>query len=688
MNFIYPWVLWGLGALAIPLIVHLFNFRRTKKVFFSNVAFLKKVETQTSSFRKLKQWLIMAARMAAIAALVVAFAQPFFPAQNNAAGDDSKVKSIYLDNSLSMQNAVDNQRFIDLAVIELDELLGVFGNSVNLQFLDNDFSGLDRQLKSGKQVQEDLTSLDFSLKSRSLQSIYKRQATLVSQAQKGEGANLFWISDFQKSTAGNIADIEIDSVHNLYVIPLVGSPSSNVFVDSVWTNVPFIREMQNNVLKVKLVNSGNKDIQDLPVKLTIDDSQSSGTAVNVPAGGEAIAEINFTVKSKGEHRGMVSFEDQPITFDNTFFFTLTASPSINVLHLYQEKAEQNYVQKLFQNDSLFDFRSLNSRTVDFEVIKGKDLVVLEGIANYSPRMRQSLATFTSDGGSVVIIPHSANDSASLSPLFSDFGLQLKTQVAPEKAIQIDFPDTRSGFFKDVFDTEKQPKNIDLPSAKSSLAWMGIGESLLQTADGKPFLAAVPKEKGKAYFFSTPFRSENTSFAEHALFVPSFLKMAALSVPSQRLAYQFGDTELKIELPAIGERSETVYKLVRGEDEIIPSQRIVNGALFLTMPTAVDLGDAVNLDAGYYDLTREGTLVKTLAFNNDNTESYLDNYTPAELQEFFNDQPNVKVFDGLLESDFVTTYKEENIGKSLWTYFLWAALAFLLIEILLVRFMKG
>ncbi|MFB0947185.1 MAG: BatA domain-containing protein, partial [Spirosomataceae bacterium] len=70
MQFLYPSVLWGLLAMAVPVIIHLFNFRRTKKVFFTNVKFLKAVETETSSFRKLKQWLIMAARMAFIAALV------------------------------------------------------------------------------------------------------------------------------------------------------------------------------------------------------------------------------------------------------------------------------------------------------------------------------------------------------------------------------------------------------------------------------------------------------------------------------------------------------------------------------------------------------------------------------------------------------------------------------------------
>ena len=49
MTFLYPSFLFGLFALAIPVIIHLFNFRRTKKIYFSNTLFLKKVKEASSS---------------------------------------------------------------------------------------------------------------------------------------------------------------------------------------------------------------------------------------------------------------------------------------------------------------------------------------------------------------------------------------------------------------------------------------------------------------------------------------------------------------------------------------------------------------------------------------------------------------------------------------------------------------
>ena len=47
MQFLYPGFLFALAAIAIPIIIHLFNFRKFKKVYFTNVAFLKEIKHET-----------------------------------------------------------------------------------------------------------------------------------------------------------------------------------------------------------------------------------------------------------------------------------------------------------------------------------------------------------------------------------------------------------------------------------------------------------------------------------------------------------------------------------------------------------------------------------------------------------------------------------------------------------------
>ena len=83
MQFIYPAFLWALAALAIPIIIHLFYFRRFKKVAFSNVKFLQEVKEETSMRSRLRNLLVLLVRCLALAALVFAFAQPFIPSEKD-----------------------------------------------------------------------------------------------------------------------------------------------------------------------------------------------------------------------------------------------------------------------------------------------------------------------------------------------------------------------------------------------------------------------------------------------------------------------------------------------------------------------------------------------------------------------------------------------------------------------------
>ena len=77
MQFVFPWFLLALFALAIPVIIHLFYFRKFKKVYFSDIRFLKQVQEEKSTIEKLKKRLILASRLLALFFLILAFVQPF-----------------------------------------------------------------------------------------------------------------------------------------------------------------------------------------------------------------------------------------------------------------------------------------------------------------------------------------------------------------------------------------------------------------------------------------------------------------------------------------------------------------------------------------------------------------------------------------------------------------------------------
>ena len=101
MEFVHPERLWFLFFLLIPIVIHLFHFRKRKTLYFSSLRFIQFLEKEQQSTRKLKHLLVLLSRLFALAALIFAFAQPQI---KNGAGQQSGKPAllIYLDNSFSM----------------------------------------------------------------------------------------------------------------------------------------------------------------------------------------------------------------------------------------------------------------------------------------------------------------------------------------------------------------------------------------------------------------------------------------------------------------------------------------------------------------------------------------------------------------------------------------------------------
>lgn len=699
MQFLFPSFLWGLLAISVPIIIHLFNFRRTKKVFFTNVAFLKAVETETSSFRRIKQWLILAARVLFLLFLALAFAQPFLPAKNAGSNRLSGlgVSSLYLDNSLSMQNTTENKRYLDLAVTKIDELLTLFSQSPNVQLVTNDFSGEDQAVTNTTKVKDRLTSIGLSPNPRTFENVYKRQRSLAQKHNASANNQFFWFSDFQKSTAGDLKQLKIDSLDKLFLVPVQGKASQNVYVDSVWLASPFIREMQNNVLYVKVFNSGDNDVEKLPVKLFIDNAQASTASVDIAPNGSATATFNFTVKDKGFHKGKVSFDDQPITFDNDYYFVLDASPVIQVLHLYQQRSAADYIGKVFDNDSLFAYHSYSASNVDVGQFKNANLIVLEGVEQVSGTFRTSLEEFIRQGGSLLVFPPARPDAEDYSQFLGGFGIQgisVNNQPAlPQSQLPIAEPNRQNPFYADVFERTTLQGVANTPLMQPVWNWSGVGEKILTFKNQQNFITATNTAQGKIYIAASPLERTYGNFAEHAFFVPTMFKIASMSVRQERAAYNFSEGSITVDIPNVKKNATYKLKSVVTEAntnniEIIPIQRINGNQLTLELPKATQLSDNQILESGYYELQLDGKTEKLLALNHDNDESKMEFYTPAELKSFFAGQKNVTIFDNLLDGDFVKTFQENNIGTPLWKYCIILALAFLLVEILLIRFMKG
>ena len=214
MTFLYPSFLWALAALSVPVIIHLFNFRRTTRVYFSNTRFLKQVKEATSSKRKLKHYLILASRLLFLAFLVITFCQPIIPAEEQFGSTRNIV--LYLDNSQSMSALMDDKtRGLDAAVSYARSIVEVFPADTRYKLVTNDFSPFSNTFKTKPEVLDLLTQIRLSPVSRTMSEIQERILTDGGV----RGREIFWISDLQKSTLGPVGQ-DRDTTSRMHLVPI------------------------------------------------------------------------------------------------------------------------------------------------------------------------------------------------------------------------------------------------------------------------------------------------------------------------------------------------------------------------------------------------------------------------------------------------------------------------------------
>lgn len=654
MIFQYPSFLWALVALAIPIIIHLFNFRKTITVYFSSTRFLKQVKQETTQKRKLKQYLVLASRLLFLLFLVLAFAQPFLPASDQVA--DQKRVTIYLDNSLSMSAPVaEKTRALDDAIQRAREIVDVFPADVQFQIITNDFAPFSNSFKAKAEVVDYLSQVRLSSISR--------QASEIAARVLQRNTSFFWLSDFQSSTFGK--EIALDSSLATKLIPITFSKPSNVFIDTLYLENPFVIGGEKNAAKVQLRNQGEKRVEGLITKLFVNDVQTSAVTIDMEPNSSQLVSFDLPGSLKGINRALISFSDYPVSFDNEFYFTLNYSGKVRVMEI-KTSAETTSVERVFGNKELFSLTSFSASNINYNLLSTADLVVVNQLDKIDPTLQAALTNLKQS--TILVIPSSRLDIANYRSL-----LRSSISVLADKnQIILNTPDFQNPFFQNVFE-DKNP-TMAMPVATKLLEWGNDRSALLQFKDGRPFLSKV----GNFYLLACPLEKSFTDFSQHALFVPVMYRLAALANRIQQLPY-YSLSAPTISLAADSIEGEEPVKM-KGKVEVIPAQRKISNRLVLEIPKH-------ELEKGFYNLQFRSDTLTVVAYNLDKSESYLQSLKAEEVKAKLGGHRLITLFDNTQLDDFRTELKNRYLGTPLWKYALLLALFFLLAEVLLLRFLK-
>ena len=666
MNFLYPAFLWALTALAIPVIIHLFNFRKTTRIYFSSNRFLKQVKEVTSAKRRLKHYLILASRLLFLFFLVIVFAQPIIPAREQLGADHSVL--IYIDNSQSMSAQMsDKTQGLQAALRFAQTIVSQFPADTKFKILTNDFAPFSNAFKSKPEATDLLAQIKFSSVSRTMEEVLNRFKSDVLRDRQ-----IFWISDFQRSTLGTIPS-SWDSLNKWHLVPVKFASTSNVFVDSASLENPFATSGEKNVLNIVLRNDGDHEVNDLNIRLSINGIQAGTTQLSIPARGSTQASFDIASGLRGFNKAHVSFADFPVSFDNEFFIALNFTNKVRVIEI-KSVATATPVQQVFGNKEIFEFSGYPVGNFNYSLLNDASLVVVNGLNKIEPSLLLVLQQYLNErGGAVLVIPGKNIEVESYKQLTNL--LALKT-TADLPLTDIDRPDFTNPFFDQVF--EEKSTSISMPRATSYLNWGTDRTAILKFKSDVPFLSRLDRGSGTLFLLASPLEAGFTDFHNHALFVPVMYKIAASSKKKdQRLYYSVKESFLSLEADSL--LDDRPVKLV-GNQEIVPAQRRVNNQLFIDIPK-------FSIQQGFYKIVSERDSLQLVAFNIDNAESLLDQADGNEIKNQLGNGDNISIFEAESVDQFSSEVKDRYLGKALWKHALVLSLLFLLAEVLLIRFLK-
>lgn len=678
MKFVNPNVLYLLFLLIIPIIIHLFNFRRYKKLYFSSLQFLKKVEKETSATRTLRHYVILATRLLAFTALVFAFAQPYFPTANEG-NSINNVVPIYLDNSFSMTAKGSNGDLLNQGKNIVRQIADSHPMEQRYMLVTNDLSGFQHRVITRAELNDRIDDVTFSPISRSITNPLSSIKEHLQSINFDGNSHYFVISDFQKEFLKDNT-VELDTTASYSFLQVEPQINHNLYIDSVWFDQPFQRVNINNTLHVRIHNKGKEKLTNVEVNLSVGNTKRQ-LLTDLEANNYTVVSINYTNRTHGIKEGIVEIVDENLYFDNRFYFSYEIKEATRVL-IINEHNSLPFPRYVYQTDDYYFIQETSIEQLKTETLNEAHLIVLNGLSNISSGLLTQLNQLIENGIHLLIIPSHEFDITSYNNLLSNFQLPLYRTPAQQE-IRIGKIMSEMDFFTGMFD--EKINQLRLPPLKryipSSTYSNANYNPLILYENGMPLL--VEQAKGKnVYAFYSPIHPDFNDFGKSALFSSILLRVGEVSQGKTPLFLTLGTSDIyKIKVP---NSSENALILKKDEVEFIPEMENTAGISSISVRHAVD---NQSIKDGVYQILSNGTHIGSLALNYNRLESDMEYASSNEITQHFKslgiNQLNTEGISTLSDVHHLTLKKPNEF----WRILLILAIAFFLAEMLIVIFWK-
>ncbi|AMA49786.1 MULTISPECIES: BatA domain-containing protein [Flavobacterium] len=639
MQFKHPEILYFLFLLIIPVIVHLFQLRKFKKEYFTNVRFLKELIVQTRKSSKIKKYLLLATRLLLLTTLIIAFSQPFFKAVDQTGKNNELI--ILLDNSFSMQAKGKKGELLKRAI---QDLLENVPEETTFSILTNDTDFWNTNIKT---ISKELQNLNYSPIPFSLEnSLIKTKSH-----NNNQGKDILVITDAIGLQTESLTKSPTTN-KTFFLIP-EAEKTSNAAIDSVFINQTLDHFYEIGVL----VSSNFEEARSIPVSLY---NQNNLIAKAIMPLNKSKQTLLFTIP-KETFSGYVSLQDNSLAFDNTFYFNFLKPKILKILSI-GDPFKSNFLSRIYTQPE-FNFSNTPLNSLDYRNIENQDCIILNELENIPLAMHTNIKKFVEKGGSLIIIPSEKIPPSNLNSFLKNFAniLFLNSQNEEKKISKINFSNP---LYNNVF--EKKIHNFQYPITKQSFEIRSNLPHALSYEDQSAFLSTLYKNTGTVFIFSAPLNKENSNFQNAPLIVPTFYKMGT-STNENGIQYQIIGQN-KTSIINVDLNKDEIVSITNKEENFIPIQQVLENKLKFSC------GDNPK-KAGNYHIYQNKKNLYPISFNYDRKESQL----------IATNHNKINTINSL--NNFFETLQLERTDQQIWKWFLILALFFLIIELLIQKFVK-
>ena len=675
MTFLFPSAFWLAGALSIPIIIHILNRFKVRKVEYSSIAFIDELRTSAIYKLNLRKILILILRILFIISLILMFARPvtkgFIPGWFAAEQDATLV--ILIDNSASMTATRNGKSYLDISKNEVMALLPNFKKETQVIISQ---TCPPKIVFKGNNVTSDIrNSIKYIDPTNDYDNLWETISNVILDEDiSGIAKECIVFSDFMHFPDSSfVKDFQFENNWKFYFVK-----QRKVDKNLGISNVLFLNRMkilsQLISIETDIKNTGINYLENIPIELSFN-SQRVGQVITEfkPDFGKSFLFQAYPLKD-GILESVISLPDDDYLLDNNWYQTIAIMDKINCGVIGPNLEDISLIEMVLQSidpdRSFLNISRIFQSKIKRLFLDDLDVVLIHNVEGISEEGVQDIESFLKKGGGVIWFQGNSKVENFHSNLYSrlDFPNQENLVSSGGGVFNTEVISDQSYFLQDL---QKRTIEKELPEVFKyiKVATSPNHKVHWRLNNNDPLLIEFSNGIGNIFYLSTLLDFGWTDLPIRGMIVPLLYRLLILT----------GTDEINTAPVLINEHKIIEIK----ESNLINSWEAVSptGKTELIVP---------NYDKENIKITQTNELGIYEVYNNGKhftsfpTRLHYNEYPRKPINEnnlkYIFSKSNLKWIS--LDEKFNEVFSETRHGKSLWNIFLILAIIFLLIETIL------